>query len=38
MRIRAVHEPDLDYDAWEARIAAGVEDRPGQTARHQTAA
>ncbi len=25
-RIRAVHEPDLDYDAWEARVAAGEED------------
>ncbi len=25
-RTRAVHEPDLDYDAWEARIAAGEED------------
>ena len=23
---RAIHEPDLDYDAWEARIAAGEED------------
>jgi 2-dehydropantoate 2-reductase len=22
-RMRAVHEPDLDYDAWEARIAKG---------------
>jgi 2-dehydropantoate 2-reductase len=22
-RMRAVHEPDLDYDAWEARIANG---------------
>ena len=25
-RMRAVHEPDLDYDAWEARIARGEED------------
>ena len=25
-RVRAVHEPDLDYQAWEARIAAGEED------------
>ena len=25
-RMREVHEPDLDYDAWEARIAAGLED------------
>jgi 2-dehydropantoate 2-reductase len=24
-QIRAIHEPDLDYDAWEARIAAGEE-------------
>jgi len=24
-RQRAVHEPDLDYDAWEARIARGEE-------------
>ena len=24
-QMRAVHEPDLDYDAWEARIAAGEE-------------
>ncbi len=24
-RMRAVREPDLDYDAWEARIAAGAE-------------
>ncbi len=23
---RTIHEPDLDYDAWEARIAAGEED------------
>ena len=23
---RAIHEPDLDYDAWEARIARGEED------------
>lgn len=22
-QMRAVHEPDLDYDAWEARVAAG---------------
>jgi 2-dehydropantoate 2-reductase len=25
-RMRAVHEPDLDYAAWEARIARGEED------------
>jgi len=25
-QIRAIHEPDLDYDAWEARIAAGEEE------------
>lgn len=25
-QIRAVNEPGLDYDAWEARIAAGAED------------
>jgi 2-dehydropantoate 2-reductase len=25
-RVRAIHEPDLDYDAWEARIARGEED------------
>lgn len=25
-QMRAVHEPDLDYDAWEARVAAGEED------------
>ena len=24
-QIRAVHEPDLDYGAWEARIASGEE-------------
>jgi hypothetical protein len=22
---RKIHEPDLDYEAWEARIAAGEE-------------
>jgi 2-dehydropantoate 2-reductase len=25
-RMRSVHEPDLDYDAWESRIARGEED------------
>jgi 2-dehydropantoate 2-reductase len=25
-QMRAIHEPDLDYDAWEARIARGEED------------
>ena len=25
-QIRSLHEPDLDYAAWEARIAAGEED------------
>ena len=25
-RMRAVHEPDLDFEAWEARIARGEED------------
>ncbi len=25
-RMRAVDEPELDYDAWEARIAAGEEE------------
>jgi 2-dehydropantoate 2-reductase len=25
-QMRAIHEPDLDYDAWEARIARGKED------------
>lgn len=25
-QMRAVHEPDLDYDAWEARVAEGIED------------
>ena len=25
-QMRAVHEPDLDYDAWEARVLAGEED------------
>ena len=24
-QMRAIHEPDLDYDAWEARIARGEE-------------
>jgi 2-dehydropantoate 2-reductase len=24
-QMRAIHEPDLDYDAWEARIAGGEE-------------
>jgi 2-dehydropantoate 2-reductase len=23
---RAIHEPDLDYDAWEGRIARGEKD------------
>ena len=25
-QMRAIHEPDLDFDAWEARIARGEED------------
>jgi 2-dehydropantoate 2-reductase len=25
-QMRAIHEPDLDYDAWEARIVRGEED------------
>ncbi len=25
-QMRAVHEPDLDYDAWEARVKSGAED------------
>jgi 2-dehydropantoate 2-reductase len=25
-QMRAIHEPDLDFDAWEARIAPGEED------------
>jgi 2-dehydropantoate 2-reductase len=25
-QMRAIHEPDPDYDAWEARIARGEED------------
>ena len=25
-QMRAIQEPDLDYDAWEARIARGEED------------
>jgi 2-dehydropantoate 2-reductase len=25
-QMRAIHDPDLDYDAWEARIARGEED------------
>jgi ketopantoate reductase len=24
-QMRRIHEPDLDYDAWEARIARGEE-------------
>jgi 2-dehydropantoate 2-reductase len=25
-QMRAIHEPDLDYDAWETRVVAGEED------------
>jgi hypothetical protein len=25
-QMRAIHEPDLDFNAWEARIAQGEED------------
>ena len=25
-QMRAIHQPDLDYDAWEARVARGEED------------